>query len=224
MRNYFSVLFFLYCSLIQAQDISKPNFAFASHPMVVDEISFTPSQMIVKLTIQNQLSGGSFCVDKNIYIKDALSNSKLQLLFSEDIPDCPEIYNFKWVGEKLSFKLFFPKPTNNLKFIDIVENCNENCFTIKGVILDAEMNKTIDLAFKQFAKEDYKSSKTTMLKLLNDYPDYSYGFLHFNLIQVLWVLEEFETAREQYQIIQNSNFADKPFVLDQLNKLKIFNK
>jgi len=224
MRNYFLFIFFLFSTIIQAQVLGKPNFAFASHPMIVDEISFTPSQMIVKLTIQNQLSGGNFCVDKNIYIKDAITNTKLQLLYSKDIPVCPEIYNFKWVGEKLSFKLFFPKPSVNLKYIDIVEVCSENCFTIKGIILDAEMNKTIDLAFEQFAKEDYKSSKTTMLKLINDYPDYSYGFLHFNLIQVLWELEEFETAREHYQIIHNSNFADKTFVLDELNKLKIFNE
>jgi len=223
MRNFFTLLFFLSCSLIQAQGISKPNFAFASHPMVVDEISFTPNQMIIKLTIENQISGGNFCVDKNIYIKDALTNTKLQLSYSENIPVCPEIYDFKWVGEKLSFKLFFPKPSANLKYIDIVEVCSENCFTIKGIIIDAEMNKNIDLAFEQFANKDYKSSKITMLEIIDKHPDYKYGFLHLNLIQVLWVLEEFETAREHYQIIQNSNFADKPFVLDQLNKLKIFN-
>lgn len=217
-------MFLLSCKIFQAQEISKPNFAFASHPMLVDEISFTPSQMIVKLTIENQVSGGNFCVDKNIFIEDVLTNKKLQLSYSEDIPVCPEIYDFKWVGEKLSFKLFFPKPTANLKYIDIVEVCNENCFTIKGIILDAEMNKNIDLAFERFAQKDYKSSKITMLEIISKHPNYNYGFLHLNLIQVLWVLEEFDTAREHYQIIQNSNFADKSFVLDQLNKLKIFNK
>lgn len=223
MRNYFLCLFFLFVTIVQAQVISKPNFAFASHPMIIDEISFSSNQMMIKLTIQNQVNGGNFCVDKNIYVKDALTNTKLQILHSEDIPVCPDTYHFKWVGENLSFKLYFPKPSENLKYIDIVENCNENCFSIKGVILDTEMNKNIDLAFEQYEKEDFKSSKTTMLKLINDYPDYAYGFLHFNLIQVLWVLEDFDKAREHYQIIQNSNFIDNPFILDQLNKLKIFN-
>lgn len=217
-KNILIILFLLLAPLMYAQEIRNPNFAVASHPMVVESISLTSNHMLITLSIENKIIGGNFCVDKNMFIQDVLTNTKHMISYSEGIPVCPEIYNFKWIGEKLSFSLFFPKPSENIKYLNIIENCDENCFSIMGVILNEEMNKLIDSAFNLFSARDYESSEATLLKIIKEYPDYPFGHLYLNLIQVLLVQENIDEAKKYYQIILNSNFADKSFILDQLKK------
>lgn len=220
-KNILIILILLIAPLMWAQEIRSPNFAVASHPLVVESISFTSNHILIKLTIENKIIGGRFCVDKNIFIQNVLTNAKQMLSYSEGIPVCPESYNFKWIGEKLSFSLYFPKPVENIKYLNIIEDCDENCFSIMGVILNQEMNKLIDSAFNLFNERDYESSKETLLKIIKDYPEYPFGHLYLNLIQVLLVQENIDEAKKYYQIIQNSNFNDKTFILDQLKNEKL---
>ena len=221
-KNTLLIFILLGCFVIQAQEINKPNFAVASHPMTVDNISITSNQLIIDFTIENKVNGGNFCVDKNTHIENVLGKQKFLMMDSRNIPICPDSYNFKWIGEKLKFQLIFQKPSENIKYLNIIENCNENCFSILGLILNTEMNQQIDHAFELFDKGDYKSSSTTLVKIINEYSDYPFGFLYLNLIQVLIIQEDFEKAKEYYNTVVNSAYYDKPYVLEQLNKLDLF--
>ncbi len=212
------VLLLFITSAVDAQNFIKPNFAMSSHPMIVDNINITPTHLIVQLSIENKVSGGNFCVDQNTYIQDVLLSNRFEMVDHKNILICPETYNFKRIGEKLNFQLYFPKPDSEIKYLNIIEDCDNNCFSILGIILNAEMNKQINNAFKLFDEGSYESSKTTLLNIINDFPDYPFGFLHLNLIQVLMVQEDLEKAREYYQLVLNSNFQDKIFILEQLNK------
>jgi hypothetical protein len=221
MKKPIFILLVLFSSfLLKSQEIIKPNFSVASHPMVVDNIRFTLNQMIVSLSIENKVSGGNFCVDQNTYVEDAYNKSRWMMTDSKNIPICPETYHFKLVGEKLNFHLYFPKPDFEIKYLNIIEECDNNCFSILGIILNPEMNKQINNAFKLFDDGSYESSKTTLLNTIDQFPDYPFGFLHLNLIQVLMVQEDLVKAREYYQLILNSNFRDKNFILQKLNKYK----
>lgn len=219
MKNSLFVLIFLFISYFGlSQEIVKPNFSMASHPMLVDKISFTSNQIIISLSIENQVSGGNFCVDQNTLIEDAMTKARWVMTNSINIPQCPEIYNFKKIGEKLNFQLHFPKPDPNIDFLNIIEDCETNCFSMFGIILNTEMNQKIDDSFEAFDSGKYEVSKTILTGLINDFPDYPFGFLHLNLIQVLLIQENIEEAQTYFQLVKNSNFLDKPFILEQLNK------
>ncbi len=141
MRNNILLsLILLHTTIMQAQEILNPNFAVASHPTVVESISLTSNYMLIKLTIENKIIGGNFRIDKDIFIQDVLTNAKHMLSYSEGIPVCPDAYDFKWVGEKLSFLLYFPRPSESTKYINIILNSN---FTDKKFILDQLKDKRL---------------------------------------------------------------------------------
>ena len=219
------LLLFIFMALIGfSQTIKTPNFAIASHPMIVEQINITSTHVVFELSVENKSAIGNFCADKNIFIRDLFENKKIKLLYSEGIPICPEVYNFKSIGEKLKFKLYFPKPDHDLKYLDLIEDCNEACFSIHGIILDLKMNQMIEDAFTQFENADYEATESTLKKIIGDYSDYPYGFLHLNLIQVLIVQGKKEEAKKYHQRIQQSNFSDKKFILDQVSKTELLSK
>jgi hypothetical protein len=225
MKKSTLLLLFLFSAFFGfSQAIKMPNFAVASHPMIVERVQTTSTHIIFELSVENKSAIGNFCADKNIFIRDLSENKKIKLSFSEGIPICPEVYNFKSIGEKLKFQLYFPKPDHDLKYLDLIEDCNEACFSIHGIILDIKMNQMIEDAFSQFEKSDYEASENTLKKIISEYSDYPYGFLHLNLIQVLIVQGEDQEAKKYYQSIQQSKFSDKNFILDQLSKTELFSK
>jgi len=130
-----------------SQIITAPNYALKSHEtLVISKVEISGSMTVVSLTIENRISKGKFCADKNIYLIDP-AGKKLKLIKAIGIPACPESYEFKMIGEKLQFTLEFPPLKAGTKWIDIVEDCSDNCFSFYGVTLDNELNKKLDEAF-----------------------------------------------------------------------------
>ena len=68
-------LFFSFSGITQV--IENPNFAMASHPMKETKIEYLELSTLIELSIENQLSTGSFCADKNIFVQDVISGLKL---------------------------------------------------------------------------------------------------------------------------------------------------
>lgn len=225
MKRILILVFILFnCILMQAQEINKPNFAIASHPMMINNISFTSDQMVIDLTIENKVIGGNFCINKNTYTEEVLGKKKFMMTNSKNIPICPEVHQFSRIGKKLNFQLYFPKPDIDIQYLNLIEDCDENCFSMLGIIFDQKMNEEIDEAFKTFDNGNYESCKTILVNIIKAHPEYPFGFLYLNLVQVLVIQEEIEKAQEYYQIVANSNFQDKQFILEQLNKLDLLNK
>lgn len=206
------------------QTIELPNFALATHPMMVERIDLSDSLITIELSIENQLAEGSFCADKNIYIKDIRAGRTYRLLGSSGIPVCPEQHHFNTVGEKLNFQLFFPPLEAGTKYINIVEDCEAYCFTIYGLIMDTAINRTINEGYVYFDKGDYVKALEAFKKVVDENTDYPFGHLTYNLIMVQAKLNHMEEAKQGYETIKASSFADKSFVLDKLKKEPFFFK
>ncbi len=210
MKKYGIAIFMLTMyALGFSQTIVKPNFALASHPMKVESILFTDKATIVELSVENKSATGFFCADKNISLINSLKSTEYLLVKSAGIPVCPETYSFAYVGEILKFKLFFSPVGDSVKYLDIIENCSDNCFSIKGIILDQLVNNEIDIAYKHYSNYNLdaalKSFKTAVDKNVN----YPYAWLHYNILQIYAEKNDFASARKWYNKIINSNFRDK---------------
>jgi hypothetical protein len=152
---------------IQGQTVNSPNFALKSHETLdILKIETTQKATVIFLSIENRREGGSFCADKNIYAiySDGTRN---KLISSKGIPVCPGAYKFKTIGEKLSFELTFEPLKPGTKWIDLVEDCNDNCFSFYGVCLNTGLNIKIDEA--SVLAESGESSKALagFLKIAN---------------------------------------------------------
>ena len=137
---------------IQSQTISSPNFALKSHETLnISKVEVSGSGTLVYLTIENRIANGSFCADRNIYLIEP-NGQKLNLIKTTGIPVCPDSYKFKVIGEKLQFTLEFPRLKAGTKWVDIIEDCSDNCFSFYGVTLDNDLNKKLDEAFALASK------------------------------------------------------------------------
>jgi tetratricopeptide (TPR) repeat protein len=211
-------------SLLVSQILINPNFSTASHPMIVERIEFSENQTIISLSIENKSETGYFCADKNIYLIDALTSKKYKLTKSKDIPVCPDNHIFKKVGEKLQFQLFFPGIESNIKYINIIEDCKSNCFSIKGIILDKNINSDIDLAYENYELGNLDLALSGFQLIVKNNPDYTFGNLYFNIVQILAEKNDFTNAKAWYKKITNSKFQDKAEITEQFKRFPYYSK
>src|SRR5512147_2810551 len=111
------------------QTIDRPNSALKSHETLeIKKIVLSESGTDVYLKIENRISKGTFCADRNIYIVYP-GGEKMHIIASDGIPVCPDTYSFKRVGEQLYFVLKFPPLEKGTGYINIIEECQDNCFS-----------------------------------------------------------------------------------------------
>lgn len=153
----FSILLNFVITTSFSQTFIKPNFALKSHETLdIIKIEVKPERTIFYMNIENRIEGGNFCADENIYIIYP-DGRRSKLLTSSGIPVCPETYKFRTAGEKLGFVLTFPPLKEGIKWIDLVEDCNDNCFSFYGIVLDADLNNRINDAFTLAENEPAKA-------------------------------------------------------------------
>jgi len=216
-------LLFIYSHLI-SQSNTNINFAVSTHPMKVNKIEFSQNQTKIELSIENQIKDGNFCADKKIDLQDAIGKGKSHLTKAEGIPVCPSNYKFTFIGEVLTFNLYFPVLDTKIKYINIIENCNQYCFSIKGIILSDEMNKEINLGYEYYSKGKLDFALSAFKMALENNPDYPFGFLYFNIIQIYTEKDEYSSAKLWYNKLKNSSFQDKNEVISRLKNQIFYNK
>lgn len=169
-----------------SQSFNKPNYALKSHETLeISKIDISAKSTVVHFSVENKRSeGGNFCADKKIYILNP-DGSRLNITRAFNIPVCPETYKFKNVGEKLQFRLEFPPLKTGTKWIDIIEDCTDNCFWFYGVTLDNELNTRLDEAFK-LAAEGQPAGNVILFKNILDEIDSQNlgieGLLYINIL------------------------------------------
>jgi len=137
----------LLSSGLSAQGIIRPNQSLKSHETLeITEITMKAGLTLVSLVIENRISGGKFCADRNLYIIEP-DGTRLKLKKATGIPACPDTYEFRGVGEKLKFTLEFPPLKTGTAWIDIVEECASDCFWFYGITLNNELNRKLDEVF-----------------------------------------------------------------------------
>ena len=55
------------------------------------------------------------------------------LVSSNGIPVCPDTYKFKSPGEQLDFVLTFPPLLKGISSVNLIEDCQDNCFSFLGL-------------------------------------------------------------------------------------------
>jgi hypothetical protein len=165
--------------------LEKPNSALKSHETLeISKVEITPERTIFNLTIENRIEGGNFCADKNIFMI-LPDGSRLKLKKVTNIPVCPDSYKFKSIGEKLQFSLEFPSLKQGIKWVDIVEECDGNCFWLYGITLDNDLNKRLDDAFELASKSKPADNVVLFRSILDDIDSQNLGIeglLYINII------------------------------------------
>jgi hypothetical protein len=145
-RIFLLLLVVISFELLNAQTVKEPSYAFKSHETLeIDSIVKRVNTTEVYLSIINMIPEGSFCVDRNTYI--LLPNGEKSVATKiSGIPVCPENYIFSHLNERLKFSLHFPGvvPVS----FDLIEDCNDACFSIMGICSDEKLNAEINESYK----------------------------------------------------------------------------
>lgn len=136
----------MFPAILFSQDIIQPNYALKSHETLeIKKITITPEQTVISMSIENRIPGGQFCADRNTCVIYS-DNTRIRMASLSGIPACPDTYKFKTPGDRLDFILNFPPLKEGIEWIDIVEDCADNCFSFYGVVLNQDLNDKINEA------------------------------------------------------------------------------
>jgi len=168
-----------------SQTFENPNSALKSHEtLLISKVEVLQEKTVVYFSIENRIENGNFCADRNISLIDP-AGRRLQLKKASGIPACPESYNFKSIGEVVRFTLEFPPLESGTKWVDIIENCSDNCFWFYGVTLDNELNKRVDEAFSKASTITPADNMYLFKSILDDIDSQNLGIeglLYLNII------------------------------------------
>ena len=223
-------LLVLFSTVTYSQVYENPIAGKQSHPeLEITKIEITDSETIISLKVTNKRNqGGWFCADENIYIKNSTGIEVYQLVKSENIPTCPDQHKFAYTGEVLEFKLYFEKISDKIKFIDLIENCNNACFSFFSIILDNEHNEKIrafEKGFDLYQNNEFEKSIIYFEKVLEGeltIDSQIYGLSYYYLILIYKDQKKPEKVEEFYKKLTNSDLQDKEtFIKELKNKIDI---
>ncbi len=203
-----------------SQTIIAPNFILKSHETleVLKVIRYEEGITLQMLITNERNEGGSFCINKNTeIIANSISYSVQRI---ENIPKCPKVHKFEYVGEKLIFYLHFPPVPNEINIIDIVENCDDNCFQFTGLIIDAKLNVEMNLAFEYFESGLLSEGLLSYKKLLEKYKNQEpalEGLFYFYIVTILREMGNDDEAREWLEQFELQNPEESQWVRDKLS-------
>lgn len=223
MRNILSIIFILdlFTATGHSQTFIKPNFALKSHETLeILKIEITAQKTVIFLSVENlRSSGGYFCADKNIFIINP-DGTRSRLLSSNGIPVCPESYKFKTIGEKLNFQLTFPSLNTDAQWIDLIEDCSDNCFSFYGVCLNNELNKKIDEASMLAENGEPAEASDDFIKIANTIDSKHsevLGLIYMNIIKLSQETGKTAIASEWYNKLKSSAIPRNDLYIKHLN-------
>jgi tetratricopeptide (TPR) repeat protein len=232
MKTLFAILTFTIINL-QAfcQIIDLPVFNTKSHKtLVIEKIERTPTQTVFYMSISNELENGtgSFCADRQIYIKESKGDRMYFMDHTEGIPTCPESHQFKKTGEVLEFRLYFPAIPENVQEIDLIENCSDNCFYFYGVVLNTTTNNEIKLFEKGvalFTDKKLEPALTCFLKInqtASDTQSNIYAYSSYIIPLIYFQIGDTQNARNYFQKLKDSQVKDKQYFIEKLQSETFF--
>lgn len=191
--------------------------------MVITKIEILNTQTVFSIEVTNKRDqGGWFCADKNIYLKDSKGYERYSILKAEGIPTCPEQYEFKNKGDILKFKLFFPRISEEIVFIDLIEDCNNACFYFNGIILNNQHNNNIvsfEKGFDLYQTKRYEESVSFFQSVISNetvIQSQIYSLSYYYLINIYFNKKEIDKVNLYYKKLQSSNFEDKETIIKEL--------
>jgi hypothetical protein len=215
-----SLILFLIIQLAEAQTIENPNFSLKSHETLeISKVVTDSKSTKFYMRIENRIEGGRFCADRNIYIIYP-DGKRSNMISSSGIPNCPNAYQFKYIGEHLDFVLTFSPLRPGTEWIDLVEGCNENCFSFYGITLNEDLNVEINDAFAKtgtLKPEDAMNYFINILEKTDDQNLGSEGLLYLNIITLATKAGDTAKAAEWYNRFRLSGAPRLSFYIKYLN-------
>jgi len=195
-------------TILFSQSIVQPNYGLKSHETLeINKIEMTGESTLIYLTVENRIKSGYFCADKNIFIVYP-DGKKSKLISSSGIPVCPEKYFFRSAGEKLYFTLTFPALKSGTGWIDLVEECSENCFYFYGVTLDTGLNKLLDDIFSRASKGKPSDNVVLFKTVIDSIGSLDHGIeglLYINIVNAALEDADNVNASVWYRRLASSN-------------------
>ena len=186
---------------LKSQTFIGPNYSLKSHETLnIIKVEARSEATLFYLSIENGMEGGTFCADKNINIIYP-DGKKSKLVSSEGIPVCPETHKFKSIGEKLDFVLSFPPLDKGTEWINLLEGCEDDCFSFYGICLDNDLNGRIDNAFSLAENDEPMKAMGRFITILEDIDKSNSGIeglLYINIIKLAKETGDDTRAREWF--------------------------
>jgi hypothetical protein len=203
-----------------SQTYIKPNYALKSHETLeLTKIDLTAQKTLIFLSVENRITGGYFCADKNIFILYP-DGTRSKLTASKGIPVCPDSYKFKTIGEKLNFELTFPPLRPGTQWIDLIEDCSDNCFSFFGVCLNTDLNKRIDEASVLAENEKPAEALIDFIKIAGTIESKNSGIeglIYINIIKLAKETNNIQKASEWYSKLKLSAIPRNELYIKHLN-------
>jgi hypothetical protein len=214
------VFFVTFSPALYGQTWNVPAVGLKSHQtMEVRKVETTPQKTIVYLSIENRISGGTFCADRNIYLVYP-DGRRIKMEKASGIPLCPDSHKFKKQGEILEFSISFPAAEPGTGWIDIIEDCSDNCFSVYGILLNEAFSRRIDEAIMQADKGHIDSAIGLYQKLISEAGQNEAGIagsLYSDLITLMVSKGYTASAADWYKRLAASNLPGKDLYIQNLN-------
>ena len=203
-----------------SQTIERPNFALKSHETLeIKKIETTSSSANFYMSVENRATGGYFCADRNTFIIYP-GGERVRLISSSGIPVCPDTYKFRLTGEKLDFILTFPPLKPGPEWIDLVEDCQEYCYSFYRVIIDGGINAQIEDAYSPAERGEPSLALDRFIKMARETGSDNMGFgglLYLNIIKLAEEAGNKKVASEWYSRLVSSEIPDLEHFIEHLN-------
>lgn len=218
-KNLFLSLLLLFAAQLYSQTIDRPNYGLKSHETLeIESVVLTPNSATFFMVIENRSLDGTFCADKNIFLLLPNGN-RLKILEASGIPSCPDTYTFKNFGEKLYFSLTFPAIPKNIEWLDLVEDCDNACFSFNSVILNTDINQKIDHAYSLIQLGNLINASKEFESLLLDFKskdNYYEGAIYSNLVTLYRKLGDDANAKKWFEVLLSSDIRLKEKYIESL--------
>lgn len=221
LKTCVSILLLLAANLsVLSQTFNLPAVGLKSHQtMEVLKVELLSDRTIIYLSVENRIKGGTFCADRNIYITTP-GGERFKLQRAVGIPQCPDTHKFKKEGEILEFSLVFPPVTPGSGWLDLAEECSQDCFSVYGILLNEGFSRRIDEAMGYVNKGQTDSAIGLYRKLIQEASLNEAGILgslYSDLISLLAAKKYSASAADWYRKLAASNIPKKQMYIDNLN-------
>jgi hypothetical protein len=222
MKNQITIFIFLNFFIFTgySQTSLKPNYALKRpETLNISKVVTTAQKTIIFLTVENRITGGYFCADKNIFIIYP-DGTRSKLISSKGIPVCPDTYKFKTIGEKLDFELTFSPLKKETQWIDLKEDCTEDCFSFYGVCLNNDLNKKIDDASVLAENKEPSKALMSFINIAGSIDSKNSGIeglIYMNIIKLAKETGNIQKATEWYQKLKSPAIPRSELFIKHLN-------
>jgi len=207
---------------MHAQEIVQPNYGLKNPETIeVIRVRITGTQTLLDMSIQNQVRGGYFCIDENTYLEYG-NGMKLKMKNVSGLPLCPDSYEFSSIGEKVYFTLAFDKLPDGIDWFDIVEYCDDNCFSVLALNLDEDINLKINTAFNAMDRLEPEIAIEIFRNMLPSLKSSVHGLtgsVYLNLVELLAANNLDDELRQLVSDFKASTMPHKQRYLEILNSL-----